>query len=81
VLPVMPAAYSLNITVVPSVPLGFLTAWPTGKPQPFVSTLNALKGLVVANAALVPAGTNAAIDVFVTDTTHVVIDANGYFAQ
>jgi hypothetical protein len=34
----------------------------------------------VANAAIVPAGTNGAISVYVTDPTHVVIDINGYFA-
>jgi hypothetical protein len=33
----------------------------------------------VANAALVPAGTGGAVNVFVTNATHVVIDTNGYF--
>jgi M6 family metalloprotease-like protein/uncharacterized repeat protein (TIGR01451 family) len=74
-----PAAYSLNVTVVPSGRLGYLTIWPTGQLQPYVSTLNAGKGLVVANAALVPAGTNGSVDVFVLSGTHVVIDVNGYF--
>jgi hypothetical protein len=78
-LPASAAAYSLNMTVVPSGPLGFLTTWPAGQSQPLVSTLNAPKGLIVANAALVPAGTNAAIDVYVSNTTHVVIDTTGYF--
>jgi hypothetical protein len=35
----------------------------------------------VANAAVVPAGVNGGVDVFVTDTTDVIIDINGYFAQ
>ncbi len=78
-LPASSAAYSLNMTVVPQGPLGFLTAWPTGQTQPVVSTLNALKGIVIANAALVPAGTGGSINVFVSNTTHVIIDANGYF--
>jgi hypothetical protein len=78
-LPPTAAAYSLNMTVVPSGPLGFLTTWPTGQSQPNASTLNAPKGLVVANAAIVPAGTNGSIDVYVVQTTHVVIDVNGYF--
>jgi hypothetical protein len=34
----------------------------------------------VANAAIVPAGTNGAISVFATDATDLVIDVNGYFA-
>ena len=78
-LPATAAAYSLNFAVVPQGPLGYLTAWPTGQVQPLVSTLNALKGLVIANAALVPSGTGGAIDVYVLGVTDVVIDTNGYF--
>jgi hypothetical protein len=78
-LPGTAAAYSLNITVVPPGPLPYLTVWPAGQTQPLVSTLNALKGQVVANAALVPAGTSGSIDVYASDTTHVIIDANGFF--
>jgi hypothetical protein len=80
-LPYYPSvqAYSLNMTVVPQGALGYLTTWPTGGSQPVVSTLNALKGQVVANAAIVPAGTFSAIDVFVTNTTDLIIDTNGFF--
>ena len=74
------AAYSLNVTVVPDGPLGYLTIWPTGQDQPVVSTLNSLDGRIKANAAIVPAGTNGAVSVYVTNTTHVVIDIDGYFA-
>jgi hypothetical protein len=70
----------LNFTAVPAGPLGFLTTWPAGQNQPFVSTLNAETGTVTANAAIVPAGNSGAINVFVLDTTDVVIDINGYFA-
>jgi len=73
------AAYSLNTTVVPSAPLGFLTVWATGQLQPLVSTLNAPKGLVVANAAIAPASAGGAIDIFASDPTHVIVDLNGFF--
>jgi hypothetical protein len=74
----MAKAYSANFTVAPSGPLGYLTAWPTsGRPVPEVSILKSFDGSVVANAAVVPAGTNGAIDVFV-NTTEVIIDINGY---
>jgi hypothetical protein len=73
-------AYSLNITVIPSKPLGYLTIWPFGLPQPVVSTLNALTGTIVANAAIVPAGNSGAINVYSTDGTELLIDINGYFA-
>jgi hypothetical protein len=80
-LPGNPAAqaYSLNITVVPQGVLSYLTTWPTGGAQPLVSTLNAFAGQVVANAAIVPAGTGGSIEVYVTNTTDLVIDTNGYF--
>ena len=79
-IPANAQAYSLNITVVPRGPLIWLTTWPTGQTKPGnVSTLNSFDGRVVANAALVPAGTNGAISVFVSDTTDVIVDINGYF--
>ena len=79
-IPATAQAYSLNITVAPHGSLGYLTTWPTGQAQPLVSTLNSANGAVVANAALVPAGTGGAVSVFVTDDTDVIIDINGYFA-
>ncbi len=80
-IPVSALAYSLNITVVPRTQLGFLTTWPTGQPQPPVSTLNSTDGATVANAAIVPAGSGGAINIFVSNDTDVIIDVNGYFGQ
>ena len=80
-IPATARAYSLNITVVPESFLGYLATWPTGQTQPNVSTLNSWTGSVVANAALVPAGTNESISVFVTNPTDVILDINGYFSQ
>ena len=78
-IPNTAAAYSLNVTVVPHEPLGYLTIWPTGQQQPGVSTLNSLDGRVKANAAIVPAGANEAVSVFASNTTDVVLDIDGYF--
>jgi M6 family metalloprotease-like protein len=72
-------AYSLNVTVVPRGTLGYLSIWPAGQTQPTVSTLNSLDGRVKANAAIVPAGASGAVSVFVTNTTDVILDINGYF--
>jgi hypothetical protein len=74
-------AYSLNLTVVPLGALSYLSVWPAGQPQPVVSTLNSVDGRVKANAAIVPAGVNGAVTVFVTDPTQLVIDINGYFVS
>ena len=73
-------AYSLNVTVVPNGSLGYLTIWPTGEPQPGVSLMNSVDGRVKANAAIVPAGTNGSVNIFVTNTANVVLDIDGYFA-
>ncbi len=78
-IPNAAGAYSLNVTVVPHEPLGYLTIWPAGQPQPLVSTLNSLDGRVKANAAIVPAGDNGAVSVFASNTTDVVLDIDGYF--
>src|SRR6185436_20660855 len=48
--------------------------------QPFASTLNSYLGTVVANAAVVPAGTNGSINVFASQNTELIIDINGYYA-
>ena len=79
-IPSTAQAYSLNFTVVPSGPLGFLSAWPTGDSYPGVSTLNSSDGSVIANAAIVPAGTSGSITVVAANPTDLVIDINGYFA-
>ena len=82
-IPSNAVAYSLNFTVVPPAngPPANLTTWPTGlsSGMPNVSTLN-YSGKVVANAAIVPAGTNGWINVFVNYPTDVLFDINGYFA-
>ncbi len=78
-IPATAQAYSLNVTVVPAGPLSFLTLWPTGQPQPLVSTLNSFAGIVVANAAIVPAGTSGAVSAYVSDQSDVILDIDGYF--
>jgi hypothetical protein len=66
-------AYSINVTVVPKGgPLSYLTLWPAGQSQPLVSTLNSFQGRIVANAAIVPAGTNGSVSVFVTNATDLI---------
>jgi hypothetical protein len=36
---------------------------------------------VVANAAIVPAGANGAVSLYVNNPTDVLFDINGYFSQ
>ncbi len=79
-IPTSAAAYSLNVSVVPQGSLGYLTIWPTGEGQPVVATLDSLDGRIKADAAIVPAGSNGAVSVYVTQTSNVILDINGYFA-
>ena len=80
-IPAGAQAYSLNFAAVPKGSLGYLTAWPTGKPQPLAASLVAATGAITANAVIVPAGTNGSVDVYSTDDTDLVIDMAGYFAS
>jgi hypothetical protein len=79
-IPSTALAYSLNFTAVPQGPLGYLTVWPSGQSRPVVSTLNAPTAAVTANAAIAPAGSAGAIELYVTNNTDMVIDIDGYFA-
>ena len=80
-IPATATSYSLNVTLVPQQHhhVGYLTIWPAGRTQPNVSTMNSPDGRTKANAAIVPAGANAAVSVYVTDTTDVILDIDGYF--
>jgi hypothetical protein len=80
-IPASAKAYSLNFTVLPLGTLSFLSTWPSGLGRPTVSTLNSIKGKILANAALVPAGINGSVAIFVTDNADLLIDVNGYFAE
>jgi hypothetical protein len=79
-IPAAAEAYSLNVTAIPHSLLAYLTAWPSGQPQPLASTLNASTGAVTANAAIVSAGNSGAVSIFVSNDADVILDVNGYFA-
>jgi hypothetical protein len=67
--------------ILPDGANSFVTIWPTGSAQPLVSTINPILGGVVANAAIVPAGTNGSISVFPNTGMHLYGDINGYFSD
>ncbi len=61
--------------------LDYLTVWPKGETQPVVSTLNDNTGTIVANAAIVPAGSQNATAFYAhSNSTNLLVDVNGYFA-
>lgn len=78
-IPTSAQAYALNVTVVPRGFLHWITVWPTGQPLPDVSNLNSFDGRPKAVATIVGAGVNNSVDVYVTDTTDLIVDITGYF--
>ena len=75
-------AYSMNFgAILPDGANSFITIWPTGSAQPLVSSINPIQGGVVANAAVVPAGTNGQISVLANTGVHLYGDINGYFTD
>jgi len=84
-IPTNAQAYSVNITLIPvaSGQVNFLTVWPAGAAQPVIATMNDKMGLILANAAIVSAGTTYGGISFYNSgpsATNVVIDMNGFFA-
>ena len=76
------AAYSMNFTAMNPADNGYLTAYPTGSARPTTATLSyLLNGPAFDNAAIVPAGTGGAIDVYVAASLHLILDINGYFVE
>jgi hypothetical protein len=80
-IPAGVAAYSMNFGAILADGDGFITFWPAGTTQPVVSSINTLTGRVIANAAIVPAGSGGAISVFPNTGVHLYGDINGYFTN
>jgi uncharacterized repeat protein (TIGR03803 family) len=78
-VPAAAQAYVFNATVLPSPTLNYLTLWPDSKPQPNVSTLNAIDGWPASNMAVVP-NVNGKIDAYASGTTQLILDISSYFA-
>ena len=72
---------SITETIRRGVRSTYVSLWPAGSAQPFVATLNDPEGLIVANAAIVPAGSpSGGINVFNPgpSTTDAIIDMNDF---
>ena len=60
--------------------LGYLTVWPTGQDPADGFHFERVLGKVIANAAIVVAGTGNDVSAYATNNTDLIIDINGYFA-
>jgi hypothetical protein len=79
-LPAATEAVALNVTAVSPTSTTFISVWPTGLPQPLVSTLNPNAGQIVPNAAPVLLGAGNMFNVYNNaGSVHLVIDMVGTF--
>jgi len=82
-LPASMSAVAVDITVTDPTGNGFITAYPEGVSQPNASTVNYGKGQTIANAAIVPVGSDGYIDLANTmaaaGSADIVVDVSGYF--
>jgi hypothetical protein len=70
----------LNVTVADPTAAGFITAWPSGEPQPLVSNLNYVPGQNVPNLVTVKVGANGRVNMFNSQgNTNVIADVVGYY--
>jgi len=73
------AAVVLNVTSVGAVSAGFVTVWPCGATRPIASNLNFTAGTTVPNAVVAKIGADGKVCIFTSNSTHLVVDVNGYF--
>lgn len=74
-------AVSVVVAVTQATGAGFLTAWPTGQAMPTASSINWTRATdTIANSAVLAVSADGKFNIFASDTTHVVVDVNGYFA-
>jgi hypothetical protein len=78
-IPATAQALTGNITTVQSGG-GYLTLYPSGATQPFVSNTNFNPNQVLNNGFTVGLGTDGAFKIFATSNTDVVVDITGYYA-
>jgi hypothetical protein len=72
-------AVLLNVTITEAAGRGFATAWPCGRPRPWASFLNYVRGVDRANLTPVRIGEGGKVCIFVHASTEVVADLNGYY--
>jgi hypothetical protein len=73
------SALSMNLTSDAAAGPGYLTVFPADRALPTISNLNYPTFDPRANAGMVRLSGSGALSTFVNQTTHVIIDVNGYF--
>jgi len=69
----------LNVTATDPAGEGYVTVYPCGSPRPLASSLNFMPGATVPNGVITRIGSGGKVCLFVSNATHLVVDATGYF--
>ena len=73
-------AVAVNVTTVNAASVGYVTAWPTGGPQPEVSNVNVNElGYPVPNFAIVPVSGSGGFSLYTSMPTDLVVDLAGVY--
>ena len=73
-------AVAITVTITEAEGPGFITAWPAGLPMPLASTGNFVFGETRANGALLSLGADGDLTLFISNSTHIVVDVLGEFS-
>jgi len=69
----------LNVTVTDASGAGYVTVFPCGSERPLASSLNFVTGSTVANGVVARIGASGRVCLFVSESTHLVVDVTGFF--
>ena len=79
-VPANATAVVLNLTALDSTTPGYVTAYPCGTAQPYVSNLNYTPGgAAIANSATVPIGAGGKVCLYTSSATNLIADINGWY--
>ncbi|MBS1828438.1 MAG: BACON domain-containing protein [Acidobacteria bacterium] len=80
-VPAAAKAFVLNVTLAPKGNVDFVTVYPAGEARPDYWTVRSPDGLIVANSAIVRAGTGGGLSMYSSHSTDIIIDISGYFTD
>ena len=69
----------LNVAVTETAGPGFITVYPCGPSVPTAANLNYGTGTTIPNSVIAQVGASGKVCIYTSNTTHLVVDVNGYF--
>ena len=78
-IPADASAVVLNVAVTETAGPGFITVFPCGSDIPTAANLNYGTGTTIPNSVIAQVSASGEVCIYTSNTTHLVVDANGYF--